>query len=285
MKVLALVASPRKLGNCEIVAKQMLAAFPEDAEREMLRLTDLRIATCTACYQCLPATAECGLDDDLKFLLDKIKAADAVIIVSACYFLGAHTSIKTVGDRLLSVLANRADFQGKKCATVVVYGIPGWDGYARESVRNFARFLHLEVIGSLTVQAANPGEAARPEVLADVRELALALAEGVSAPTDCQATLVCPGCGSRLLVVGVSGSLQCVMCGSMGTLRQQADGFAAEFTQCEPRFSDAGIANHAARLEAVKQHYLATRMELYRRRKPYAAYDWEITPRQEGEEE
>lgn len=103
MRVLGLVASVRKLGNSEIMVKEMLAALPDDVEKTMIRLSDLNIGQCQACYACLPPNKSCIIDDDLPFLLNNIRRADAVIIGTSCYFLGTHTSLKVIGDRLISV--------------------------------------------------------------------------------------------------------------------------------------------------------------------------------------
>lgn len=274
MKVLALVGSPRKLGNSEILAKEMLAALPAGTEKEMVRLPELRVEPCRACYACLPADRGCVIEDDLPFLLERIKAADAVVVAAACYFLGAHTSVKTVGDRLISIIANSAEYAGKRCVTAVTYGIPGWEGYAREMVLNFAHFLHLEVAGSMLVQAASPGEAARPEVLAEARALAGRLLGG-GADLTRPGVHTCPRCGSSLLQVAKDGALRCPMCDARGRLTAGSDGTAVEFAPAEhARFSPAGKDEHAALLTEIKERYLATRSELYQRRKPYESPDW-----------
>jgi multimeric flavodoxin WrbA len=277
LKVLGLVASPRKLGNSEILVKEMLASLPADTDKEMIRLADLDIRACRACYVCLPEEKGCRVEDDLPFLLGRIKAADAVVIASACYFLGGHTSLKTIGDRLVSVLANGAEFAGKKCVTATVYGIPGWEGYAREMVNNFARFLHLEVAGDMLVQAASPGEAIRPEVMADARQLAQRL---IGAPSAAGAPGVhtCRDCGSSLLQLAPSGSVRCVMCGATGELKAGAAGFTLDFAPGHRRFSGEGMAEHARLLDKIRDSFIASRGELSQRRKPYGEYDWWVQP-------
>ncbi|EGO63470.1 flavodoxin family protein [Acetonema longum] len=278
MKALALVASPRKLGNSEILAKEMLASLPA-AERRMIRLTDLRIEQCRACYACLPAEKDCVIKDDMTFLLREIRWADAVIISSACYFLGPHTSIKTIGDRLISVLQEGSRYAGKKCATVLTYGVPGWEGYGREAVRNFAGFLHLDVVGSLTVQAANPGTAIKPAILEEARKLAERLIPGQAGVTprpDC----CCPACGSSLLQLKPTGDIRCVMCNCTGRITAADAGIALRFVPSgHPRFSAAGMAEHGRLLEGIKDDYIASRKELSVVRKNYQQHDsWWIKP-------
>lgn len=276
MKILGLVASPRNLGNSEILVKEMMASLPPEAEKEMIRLPALDIQPCTACYACLDQDKSCVIKDQLSFLLEKIKSADAVIIASACYFLGTHTSIKTISDRLISVLANSNDYGKKKCVTAIVYGVPGWEGYAREAVNNFARFLHLSVVGDMMVQAASPGEAAVPEVLAQAQMLAQKLlTDGMDdAPPTVSDVLCCPDCGSSLLQLQPSGRVRCVMCNRVGELASSQSGYGVTFDRQEhSRFSPTGMEEHASRLVEEKTNYIKNRHELYRRRKAYAAYN------------
>ena len=275
MKILGLVASPRNLGNSEILVKEMLASLPEEAEKEMIRLPALDIQPCRACYACLPQDKSCVIKDQLSGLLDKIKQADAVIIASACYFLGSHTSIKTLSDRMISILANSADFSGKRCVTITVYGIPGWEGYAREMVNNFARFLHLDVVGDMLVQAASPGEAAVPAVLEQARQLAAALVgPAAKAASNADHVLSCQQCGSSFLQLQPSGKVRCVMCNAVGELAPSTDGYSVSFEEQDHlRFSPAGMAEHAARLEAEKTNYITNRRDFYQRRKAYEGYN------------
>ena len=272
MKVLALVASHRKLGNSEILAKEMLASLPA-TDREMIRLPELNLGQCKACYACLPAEKGCIIADDLAFLLERVKAADAVVITAACYFLGIHTSVKLAGDRLISILANSAEFAGKRCVTAVSYGIPGWEGYAREAVNNFARFLHLELVGSMTVRAASPGEAVQPEVLAEARRLAGRLVSG-AADVSVPGVLCCADCGSSMLQVAPTGAVRCAMCDARGQIKAGPGGVSIEFTAGHERFSPAGKVEHAELLEDIKRHYIANRSGLFEVRKPYEGMDW-----------
>jgi NAD(P)H-dependent FMN reductase len=269
------------MGNSEIIVKAMLSCLPEGIEREMIRLTDLDVKACQACYACLPAEKNCVLKDDLDFLLAKIKAADAVIIGSPCYFLGPHTSIKQIGDRLISLLANSKDYAGKKCVTAVVYGIPDWEGYAQEAVNNFARFLHLEVVGTMLVQAAIPGEVIRPDIIAKASALALQfIGPRASEPApvpDSSTTqnLICRDCGSSLLQISTSGSIRCVMCGAAGVMEITKEGCHINFMPRKyGRFSQVGMEEHSQLLADSKKQYIATRQELRERKKLYQNDDW-----------
>lgn len=280
MRILGLIGSPRKLGNSEILVKEMLSIFPQEAEKKIIRLTDLVVKNCSACYICLASEKSCIIQDDLNFLLDQIRLADVIVIAAPCYFLGTHTSIKAIGDRLISILQNGSEFAGKKCVTVVTYGVPEWDGFARESLISFARFLHLEVVGDMVVQAASPGEVIRSEVIEQAHALIKRILDkDIPSPMSSN-ILCCPVCTSRLLEIGDQGNLRCVLCGSQGKLVKEGPEYTVIMEpSAHNRFSPEGMAAHGKVLEQIKDDYIRNRHELSRIRKSYECYnEWFLAP-------
>ena len=51
--ILGIIGSPRKLGNCEIMVKEISRNITEPHDLRLLRLTDFDIRPCTGCYACL----------------------------------------------------------------------------------------------------------------------------------------------------------------------------------------------------------------------------------------
>ena len=284
MKVLAIVASARKTGNSEILAKAMLAELPANVEKSLLRLDELTIEPCRACYACLGAGKECVIDDDFKRFLAQVKAADAVIIAAPVYFLGMHTRLKMLCDRLISVLNEATEYTGRRCVVAVPYGVEGWQGYGVEATMSFARFLHLDVVGVLPVHAANPGEAARPEVLAKAAELARRLLpESAEAPLmdglpSEPAAIACTACGSGIVRLNEAGEAHCVLCGAIGRLQLASSSEQKLTCQWQVpehfRYSPAGMTEHGERLESIKQDFIARRHEMAELRKHYKAMEF-----------
>ena len=277
MKVLAIVSSARKTGNSEILAKAMLAALPDSVEKQQLRLPELAIEPCKACYACLDKGASCIINDEFNELLRQVRQADAVILASPVYFLGMHTRLKLVCDRLISVLNEADAYTGRRCVVAVPYGVEGWQGDGVEATVSVARFLHLDVVGVLPVHAANPGEVVQPEVLDQAAKMALRLLDDAELPVggnrlhDGQdpAEIVCAVCGSGLLRLRKTGAITCVMCGAVGSLDGHWD------SPEHYRYSPAGMTEHAERLESIKQDFIARRMALLELRKPYKAMEFE----------
>ena len=282
MKVLAIVASARKTGNSEILAREMLGALPETVKKKMIRLADFNIEPCKACYACLPSGCDCVIQDDYDEFLQQVRAADAVIIAAPVYFLGMHTRLKLLCDRFISVLNEAEKYAGRRCVVAVPYGVEGWQGYGVEATVSFARFLHLEVVGVMPVHAANPGEVVQTEVLKRVRDLAgLLLGEEIPENNDTmlrqsvhESDLVCGLCGSGMLRVSEDGGSRCVLCGAIGRITASGAG-SDSMLQCrwQPpehlRFSPSGMKEHGARLEQIKADFMTRRHELAELRKPY----------------
>lgn len=278
MKILGLVASQRILGNSEIIVKDMLASLPDTYSKEMIRLTDLDIKMCTACYSCLPKEKACILEDDLLFLINKIKEADGLIIASPCYFLGEHTIIKKINDRLLSLLNNGEDFVNKKCVSVVIHGVENWQGYARETIRNFCRWMHLDLVGDMEIKAANPGEVVKDSILKEARILAKSLINQ-SIIVNNNNNLVCSICGNSILKIHKDGTIICPMCNGKGLLELNNNIYSIKYNNQEKnRFTTDEMNKHGKLLENIKSEYLANKREFTKIRKEYKKYDWWIKP-------
>ncbi|MBU0729487.1 MAG: flavodoxin family protein [Proteobacteria bacterium] len=99
MKVLAILGSPRKGGNSEILLNAVLDGVKaQGGNAEIIRLSDLRISPCIGCGGC-DKTGKCVVDDDMQPLYDKIIAAKRIILASPIYFYGITAQAKAFVDR------------------------------------------------------------------------------------------------------------------------------------------------------------------------------------------
>jgi len=126
MKALAIVGSPRKNGNTEILTKHTLRAIEEEGlHTELIRLADLDIKPCTACYDCKKEET-CPINDDLWPIYAKMKDSSAIIFASPVYFGSATPNIKALMDRTgFIALWNGRVFEGKVGGPLVVGGREG----------------------------------------------------------------------------------------------------------------------------------------------------------------
>ena len=277
-RILGITASPRAVGNSEILTKVAMEAAGSDNEMEMIRLTDLHIKECKACYSCLTPGVPCHINDDLNYLLDKIRAADAVVLSAPCYFLGPQGSIKMFQDRLLSVGSDFREFAEKPCVTISTYGVSGSEGYCEQSLNLTARCLNLNLIDSAIFLGANPAEVLEnPENLERARLLGQSLMdpgfERNFQPHEC------PVCWSDIL--RFSGSnVTCPFCGTKGEITILNQSAKLVFKpQKNHRFSEEGRRQHfEVFLHNKKREFMEKRKYYKELQAPYRALNWWVNP-------
>lgn len=100
MKILAILGSPRKNGNSEILARTIIDTIKQhhSADVEYLRLAKTEISPCRGCGGC-EKTGLCVIKDDMGDLYPKVDAADIIFLISPVYFYGISAQIKTFIDR------------------------------------------------------------------------------------------------------------------------------------------------------------------------------------------
>jgi multimeric flavodoxin WrbA len=211
--VLALIASPRVLGNCETFTKEVSRNIPEGHRLKLIRLTSLKIGRCRACYGCVVGN-RCPIEDDMVFLLDEIARADAFIIASPVYYLGANASIKAILDRGFLFFDILGKTHGKPAILLNFYGMPGRIGVAPQMLETLAAFLGLSVKASLSIKAALPGEALMNKANT---ALAARLGKALFSPGKRKRTGGCPFCGCEIIRVVPKGFVCTVCHGSFTT--------------------------------------------------------------------
>jgi len=129
MKVIAIVGSPRKNGNTELLTTHTLKAIAEEGlDIELIRLADLEIKPCNACMVC-QKEEKCSIEDDLFPIYLKMKEADGIILASPVYYGSATSLIKALMERAGYISRwNGEPFQGKVGGPLVV---------ARRAGKNF----------------------------------------------------------------------------------------------------------------------------------------------------
>ena len=115
MKVLAIIGSPQKKGNSYKVTKQLEEKMKELGEIEFsyLFLKDANLEPCRGCFTCISRGEDlCPIKDDRDKILEKMVAADGLILVSPAYYYNVTALMKNFIDRT-AYLAHRPAFAGK----------------------------------------------------------------------------------------------------------------------------------------------------------------------------
>ncbi len=284
-QLLALVCSPRKLGNCETLAKAIDAAVPEEHELRLLNLAEWELKGCTGCYRCL-YEGSCHLDDGLGAILDAIEGADALIVAAPAYFLGAHASLKRLMDRGLSFYARKDRLWGKPALALAVAGIPGKEGGTLLTVQAFLKSILADIRASEVVYAALPGEALFTDgYLGMLERMGRALFGEAAAETgpdrSADGAPRCPACGGDSFRFPGGDRLRCLLCGSTGRWSAGAGGPALEM---EPdalalHADAAGAAAHEDWLRGMKDRLVAELPRVRAVRERWRGGQWIRPPR------
>ena len=252
--VLGIIGSPRRMGNCELLVKEIAAALPEAPALRMVRLVEKDIRPCKACYRCL--TGECQIKDDFGAVLGAILAADGVIVAAPAYLHGTHSSIQRFLDRGLHFWRHVDALAGKPAVAVATAGMEDAEGFALMGVENFVRASGMTLKGRALVRAALPGEA----LLSDEGTAAAAgLAAALFAPGAYRPSApACTECGGTYFEFRGGNRVYCLMCGGKGTV--SADGAGVRIETRPPAHTWRGP-------EAMKAHgeWLIGMKEKYRR--------------------
>ena len=123
LKAIAINGSPRAGGNTETLLRKVLEPLAEAHwETELLQVGGQPIRGCRACYHCFKTKdSRCGQGDGVfDPCLEKMLAADAIILGSPTYFSDVSAELKALMDRAgLVGVANGGLFRGKIGAAVV----------------------------------------------------------------------------------------------------------------------------------------------------------------------
>ncbi len=102
-KVLVLSSSPRKGGNSDLLCDQFLMGAKEVGHHaEKIFLKDKKINYCTGCGTCLNGGKRCPQKDDMAEVLEKMIAADVMVMATPVYFYTMSAQMKTLIDRTCS---------------------------------------------------------------------------------------------------------------------------------------------------------------------------------------
>lgn len=274
MKVLGLVLSHRKLGNSEALVKEIMNSIPEASQLELIRLTNLKIEPCKACYHCLQPDSVCVIKDDFSWVMDKIKQADALVIGVPVYLLGPHAGYKLLTDRLLGATTYAEQTAGKPCILVSPFGAMGWEGYTRAALLVLPRLLQMKVIDCWQVNATLPGEALLTE--ANIQYARMLGSRVFTGEAFTPREMECVYCGSDIFRLLPDNQIICPICGAQGVIKGGKPHFAP---YADYRFSSQELEEHFnGWVKDMKSRYGKEKENLRGVQRPYLEKNWWIKP-------
>ena len=97
--VLIISASPRRNGNSDTLCNRFMEGARESGNTvEKIFLKDKKISYCTGCGYCFEAH-KCSQKDDMAEILEKMIAADVIVLATPVYFYSMDAQMKCFIDR------------------------------------------------------------------------------------------------------------------------------------------------------------------------------------------
>jgi multimeric flavodoxin WrbA len=156
MKIVGISGSPRK-GNTEWMLNRFLEFLAHNgAEVELILLRKKEIHRCLGCLRCEDRTGLCRIKDDMRSITPVLVKADALVLASPAYFEMVSGLLKSFMDRTCPIWTK---MKGKPAAGLAV----AEEGIGRtiDNMKTYAAVCGMPWVGSVSVLAKKPGEAAQ----------------------------------------------------------------------------------------------------------------------------
>lgn len=246
MRILGISASPRPWGNTEILVRQALSGAREaGAGTEFVRLAELELLPCRGCMSCVFKDRDCVIEDGYHRVLAAMRRADAVVLGSPAYILGATARVKLLQERLLRAATSAREFVGRPGLAVGAAGQPGYVPFTLPQISMTFLSLGMPVVDQFIGYGQGPGE-----VLWDVAAMERAAAGGAALARGETAFSgepgACPSCHFDLLsdlAFGDAGATtSCPLCDLPGT--RTADGRLEPGPGAVARWAEERVRHH-----------------------------------------
>lgn len=125
MKIVGIQSSPRgkNSNTLKLLNAALEGAAAAGAETELINVAKLKIKYCTACNAC-HKTGVCAIKDDYQAVLEKLMAADGIVLSSPDYICNITAQLKTLFDRSPMVIHEQS-FDGKHGFSLTTAGSGG----------------------------------------------------------------------------------------------------------------------------------------------------------------
>jgi len=151
MKVVAFNGSARKDGNTALLIRKVFSELEAAGiETELVQLAGKPVRGCTACMQCWEKKdRQCVIKNDIvNQALEKMVAADGIILGSPTYFADVTAEMKALIDRCGMVNRANGDLLARKAGAGVVAVRRGGSMHALQTLQNFFLIGQMIIPGS-----------------------------------------------------------------------------------------------------------------------------------------
>lgn len=159
MNCLALIGSPRKGGNTDILTDTFLKGIKEAGySTEKIYLYPYKIFPCIDCRKCKKGDFECVMDDDMQEIYPKMDDSNVIVFGTPNYWYGPTAKMKLFIDRMRPYVANEK-LKGKKAVAIVPAAEgPDANGPIIKMFEMSFNYLSMEFAGKIMAKAYDKGE-------------------------------------------------------------------------------------------------------------------------------
>ena len=151
MKVIGINGSPRKNGNTSILIKAVFHELKKEGiETELINIALKPLRGCKGCYKCLKnQNKRCVFDDDIvNECIEKMIAADGMILGSPTYFTDVTAEMKAWIDRVGMVSITNGSILKHKAGGSVVAVRRGGAIHAFDTMNHFMHYMQMYLVGA-----------------------------------------------------------------------------------------------------------------------------------------
>jgi multimeric flavodoxin WrbA len=151
MKIVAFNGSARKNGNTAHLLKLALEEAAADGiETELIELGGQPLRGCIACYKCFERkNGRCAVEDDaINDYIEKMVAADGILLGSPTYFADVSASMKALIERCGMVTRANGDLLKRKAGAGVVAVRRAGASHVFSTLNHFFLIGQMIVVGS-----------------------------------------------------------------------------------------------------------------------------------------
>ncbi len=151
MKVVAFNGSARKDGNTTKLVEYVFEELEKEGiSTELIQLAGKHPHGCIACYQCFKRKdRRCAVESDcINECIEKMEAADGIILASPTYFADLSTELKALIDRTGMVSRANGDMYRRKVGAAVVARRRGGAIHVFDSINHFFTIGQMIIVGS-----------------------------------------------------------------------------------------------------------------------------------------
>ena len=151
MKVVAFNGSARKNGNTALMIGYLFEELQKEGiETEMVQLAGEHPHGCIACYQCFKnKNGRCIVDTDcINSCIEKMEAADAIVLASPTYFADISTELKALIDRCGMTSRANGDLFKRKLGAAIVTQRRAGGIHAFDTINHFFTIGQMIIVGS-----------------------------------------------------------------------------------------------------------------------------------------